>query len=89
VSQESDLEASVNDLQHLNRNTSNLGGVIVLLAGVFKKNIRAIPLGTETRRFQTCMKSSYVGYEVKFIKDARGQKSRVHNCLKYLNQLVL
>jgi hypothetical protein len=45
------LEASDNDLQHLIRNSSNFGGVVLLLAGDFPQNICDIPLGTETHHF--------------------------------------
>jgi hypothetical protein len=45
------LEASDNVLQHLMRNTSNSGGIVLLLAGDFPQNIFAIPLGTETHHF--------------------------------------
>lgn len=83
VSQEAALEASDNDLQHLKRNTSNFGGVAVLLADDFPQNIRAIPLGTEKHQFQVCMKSSYIGYGVKFSKAARGRTSDTPlKCLK-------
>ena len=61
VSHEIALEGSDNDLQHFKRNTSNFGGVDILLAGNFPQNIRANPLGTETHQFQACMKSFYIG----------------------------
>ena len=73
MSQEAALGASNNDLQHLKRNTSNFGGVAVSLADDFPQNIRAIPLGTETHQFLACMKSSYIGYGVKFSIASRGR----------------
>jgi hypothetical protein len=83
VSQEAALEDSDKDLQHLKRNTSNFGGVAVLLADDFPQNIRAIPLGTETYQFQACMRSSYMGYGVNFSKAVRGRTSDTPlKCLK-------
>jgi len=83
VSHDAALEASDKDLPHLKRSTSNFGGVAVSWAGDFPQNIRAIPQGTETHQFQACMKSSYIGYGVKFRKAARGRISDTPlKCLK-------
>jgi polyferredoxin len=87
MSHEAALETWDEELQHLRRNTSALGGVAVLLVGEFPQNIRAIPRGTDRDQLQACMKWSHIDYGVNYEMLPEDKYPSTLTVFKKLNKL--